>query len=479
MEPLAIQAGVSQTVRPVLALDANLSAVLREGRTVAGEVLQTLDGKSILIGVGRHRVPADSDVELAPGQRFLARVEHTAEGTVLKVLGHRADGESKLLGALREVVGDDRPVGELLEELGAALRKAVDAAGDADGKLARLVKQLGEHVFVPGATGAELARLLARAGLDHEALLSQLAHAAPAGSSAVAAGAFSEALFGELRALLSAAGAQLDNETQVKLRALLEAAVRDAGAALAGGRPDAADLAQALTARLRAALAAMPEGATRDALLEGLTGALERLLGGAPPSRPALAWLAALEGEGQLLRLEHNLKARLLGLLGALEPGPEREAVQHALAGLEAEQLLNVARKEFSEGWHLALPVPDGEHLATAHLFYRDAPEHEEGEDADAELQRMTLTVDLSRLGPLRAELGVRDDLVALRLVVTQQRVAEALLAGVEELRERLSFGGRQARVAVVVGTRDDTAVDSLSQNIRWLREHHLMDLEG
>jgi hypothetical protein len=106
MEPLSIQAGSeSRAVRPVLALDSSLTAVLREGRVVAGEVIQSMDGHSVLIGVGRHRVPADAQVDLQPGDRFLARVERSGEEIVLKLLGGSGAPESRLALALRQVVG--------------------------------------------------------------------------------------------------------------------------------------------------------------------------------------------------------------------------------------------------------------------------------------------------------------------------------------------------------------------------------------
>ena len=128
---------------------ADLGAVLKEGRVVAGEVMQALDGHSILIGIGRHRVPADSQVELQPGDRFLAKVEKTADGTVLKVLGEeRGAGEPRLALALRQVLAEDRPVGRLLEDLAGKLRAAIDGGTDSREKLEALVKQATDRSAV-------------------------------------------------------------------------------------------------------------------------------------------------------------------------------------------------------------------------------------------------------------------------------------------------------------------------------------------
>ena len=478
MEPLAIQSGVSQTVRPVLSLDANLTAVLREGQTVAGEVLQSLDGKSVLIGVGRHRVPADSQTELAPGDRFLARVETTAEGTVLRVLGGARTGESKLLSALRGVMGNDKPAGELLAELGASLRRALASEGGGHEKLARLVKSLGEHVYVPGSSGEELRRLLSRSGMDHESVLAELAKSQPAPATSVVLRELGDKLLGLLRAALGAAGVTLDKRTLGLLQQGLGTALTELAGSLEAGS-GLAGLSAELLEKLRAALAQLPEGRARSAALASLPAALAKLLGGEQPTQLAATLLGALGAEAELARLEQGLKGQLLASLAGLPEGPERAAVERALRGLEAEQLLNVARREFAEGWHLAIPVPDGERLATAHLFYRDSSEHTGEERGEGELQRLSVTLDLSRLGPLRADVGVRDDLLALRLLVTRPEVARALEAGKLELAERLGQSGREVRVSVVLGSPEEAAVDALNQNIRWLREHHLMDLEG
>jgi len=89
------------------------------------------------------------------------------------------------------------------------------------------------------------------------------------------------------------------------------------------------------------------------------------------------------------------------------------------------------------------------------------------------------MTVDFTALGPLRAEIGVRADLVALRLVVTPEDVATEIRSRLDDLTGHLASGDRVVRVAVTVGTSEDVEVDSHHQNIRWLREHHLMDLSG
>jgi hypothetical protein len=151
VEPFAVQSSAPGLIRPTIALQSDLSAVLREGRVLGGEVLQTLDGETLLIGVGRHRVPARTKVRMQEGHRFLFQVQLEHGEVVLRVLGDAGEQDSALLQALRRVVGQDAPVGELLQRLAAARR------GPATGGPGPLRNQclqgpgLEEDPFRPGA----------------------------------------------------------------------------------------------------------------------------------------------------------------------------------------------------------------------------------------------------------------------------------------------------------------------------------------
>ena len=114
------------TPRPALSLSANVAAALHEGRVVAGEVIQSLGGGSVLVAIGNIRVPARAQVALQPGQRFMATVETTGEVIVLRVhSGERASGVSPLLDALRALLPSERPIGAVLSELVGLLKASV------------------------------------------------------------------------------------------------------------------------------------------------------------------------------------------------------------------------------------------------------------------------------------------------------------------------------------------------------------------
>ena len=489
MELLALQSGLSALIRPELALQNDLSAVLREGRVLQGEVLQTMGGGSIVIGIGTHRVPAQAQVNLELGQRFLFQVELEGGTTVLRILAGSQGGELALLQALRSVVGQDLPLGALLGEL----RQSLLASGPAiqpGSVLDGLLAQLSQHVFEPGESGAALRDQLRTGGLMFESrlreaslrslerpelgrlvkalgssFLTELARGAGAGGPVDP-----KALGSELRAaILTLLGPGADPDT---LRPL-------------NGRQLEALLSEALARALRGSGAHGLEGAV--AALAGLdlpsTGAAARqillaallgwdpsaVLGGAGPTA-ARTGLKALVGD---------LKAHLLRALAEVPEGPERQAVAKALAGIEAEQLLNLARRETGEPMHWSLPVPDGEGWTTAHLFVRrDSEGQERGEDAQ-ESHRLTISVDFSHTGPVRADLVLRAGVLTMRILVAEQAVFERAQAALGDLEQALASGGRRVQLALALGTLESLAVDSGLHDIRFLREHHMMDLRG
>lgn len=357
-------------LRPVEGGAAELRALLRDGRVLRAEVLRQGPSGSVVLAVGRYLVPAGTDLRLDPGARFLVRVEQAGAEVVLKILAAEGEGEPALLRALRGVLGQEQPIGQVLgelrRELGSALREAAARGG------------LGERL---GALARGLEQLLARAGGPEGGarLLTRLGHGH--------------------EALLAAALAQ-------------------------GGRARAAELRESLKALL---LGAESELATR-------------------PETPA-------------------------GL---------REAVAQALAGLESEQLLNLARKGAGEPLLLSFPVPDGERWGTARLLVH--PREARSGDEPGETPRpahLVLGLELSGLGPLRADLTLAPDRLAVQVLATRPEAARAIAAHLDELREALSATGRTVELGVRVGPRVDVEDGLDPLDTRYLREHQVMDVVG
>ncbi|MEM7306698.1 MAG: hypothetical protein AAF682_08510 [Planctomycetota bacterium] len=361
----------SIAVRPAAAgQGGELSALLREGRVLAGEVLRSMSGGGVLIGIGRHRVPAHTDVRLDPGQRFLFQVERSAGRILLRVLGDDSGGEAPFLRLLRAVIGQDRPVGELLQELLVRARAEQARPGAGPEQLGRLLADVEGHLFRAGAGGEELRALLQSLGGRYEAAL--------------------------------------------------------------------------LTAALR---------------------------GGAP---------------GELLAaLTRDLKGQLLAALRDLPEGPLREAVARALAGIEAEQLLNLARAHSGDPQVWSFPLADADGWTTAHLLIppREEPdERRRGEsdaEPDAETQRFVLGVSFSRMGPVRADLLLSPDALRVRLTVTRAELAERIERDLPALIERLGDGRRAVHVVAALGTSDDAAVSVNPVDIGLLHDHRMMDVSG
>ncbi len=377
MEPL-VSASAAAVVRPAPVLPSDLALLLRDGRLVAGELLAGPDDGHLLLALGRHRVPAQSDVRLEPGRTFLFRVEETRAGVVLHVLDGAPAAEPDLLRALRAVVAHERPLGEILSDLAARLRaQAALPEGAAPGRDAPLARALvlllaahaagGEGGELPGgAGGASLLReLLERAGLRYEARLLAAARAGP--------------------------GA--------------EAAAHVAG----------------------------------------------------------------------------DLKGELLRALRAFSDPGLREEVGRALAGLEAEQLLNVARERAGEPTVWSLPIPDADgRWSTLHLSVHEREGGGERQDGgkDAPL-RVVLGLSLRHTGPLRVDLLALGASLSVRFLVESEALARRIAADAEEIAALLAAEGRSVQVAARAGSPDEIAAARGSLDTRFLAEHRLMDVSG
>jgi hypothetical protein len=486
VEPISGQAtNAAAWGRPAPAAD--LSAVLRQGRVLAGEVLQTLSGGTVLIGVGRHRVPAQTDAQLQPGQRYLFEVAREGPPVQLRVLSSGAEaGDAALLRALRSALGADRPLGGVLESLLAALQREAEGPSAKKGVLLRMLDAITSRAFAPGADGAELAAKLRSGGLAYEARWTALAQLAMGGAEAnelasLLRGAFYGELGGdaELERAFGGSLARLFHSQEGGLDAVL---ARWLAAGRAGDLPGtlgalleraaaAADVPsharQALLARLRAlAVDGWPAG-VRRALLEALLGVAPRS-GGAGPREVALA----------AADLALDLKAELLRGLQELGPGEARAAVERALAQLEAEQLLNLARGAAAEPPHWSLPVLEGARWTTAHLAVHRDREHSAPEPDDG-ATRLALSVEFSRTGPVRIDLLERAGTLALRVLVGSESVAGLLRARLPELEQHLAFGGRAVRASVAIAPEEDLRGDDGVQGVGYLRDHHVMDCLG
>lgn len=375
MEPI-VSSAAAVVLRPTPAVQNELAGVLRDGRLLAGEVLRNQTDGSLLIAIGKFQVPAQSDVQLQPGRKFLFRVVVDESGQAsLRVLDPDVPEEPGLLRALRSVVGLERPVGEILRELAASLRGQLQggtpgAPPNGSEELAglrALLARVTAHAAGPGTTGEELRQLLQGSGLRYEAALAEAAR------------------------------------------------------------------------------------------------------GGATP--------------GQLAALRGDLKAELVRALAELPEGAAREAVARALAGVEAEQLLNAARQRAGEPFVWSLPFPDGTSWTNVDLHVMPRRERDgDGSGAgegDGGPMRVVVGVDFEHTGPIRIDLFGNEDALTVRLLVTRESVADRIRRDFDAIADFLGRGRRPVQLLTRVGSPDEVAVGDRPLDIGFLREHHLMDLRG
>lgn len=360
MEPLSNPIAGALKLRALQATNANLAVLLKDGMVVSGEVVDVTDGTAHL-SLGGRRVPAETQVELRPGERFLARVQHQGDSLVLKLLPEAPEPEQTLVAALRTVLAEDRPLGAILARVASELRDLYENRADPKtrARVEALVRRLESFVHTPDGSGPSLARALAQSGLFHEALL-------------------------------------LGDE---------------------------------------------------DALRQALT----------------------------------DLKSVLLGALESATEGPEREALEHALAGLEAEQLLDVARQQSGDPRHWSVAIPDGAQLASAHLLVQPEggrEQDESGAPAPA-AHGVDLAVNFSHLGSVRAEFRLTGRDLAVRFLAAEPDVAMRIAADREILIAGLEAGGLAPRLAVVTAHELGRDAEPALGDVRFLRDHLVLDISG
>lgn len=354
-----------------------LGTTLRVGRVLRGQVLEAFGDQAYLIRVGKHRFSLQADLLLSVGQSFFFRVEkgRAKDELTLRILSDPGLTEFRLHDALRMVLRQERPLGELLVELSESLPELAEGFSEAERALAdELGQRLAEHVLEAGADGLELGELLARIGLGYEASLLRL-------------------------------------------------------------------------------------GTESDPLSAGLA---------------------------DLVGVDHDLKAELLALLRTAGEGPLAVELGAALAALEAEQVLQVARQVEGDPNHWTFPVRDGERLTMASLFVQHR-EVTEFDPLSTPRWRVTLAVNFQATGPVRADFTMGAGGVTMRVLVTDKELVVPMQARTKALQDVLAdivdVGVAKeflpARVSVLAASSEDVDVSRRHLDIAFLRRRKVLDLRG
>ncbi len=381
----------------------------------------------------------------------------------------------------------DGEVGARLQELRDALARG---AADGDPRAQRLLSRLDALAFQPGRDGGpELAALNRMAHVARQ--LALLASAAVAGVDS--AGAARQAL---LDAILSVAGVNPGGPGARALTSALDVVLpeiigRSAGIQLRAH--DAADVLRVAGERLLERLAGRMEAAGEPVAARGLRealagassrgsidGSLARVLLHQQASRSAGAGQAAAYLDSLLsgaLRSPQEVAAALIAESGSAGSGL-REVIGRHLAAREFEHAWNVARREFGDPPAFGFAVPEGpDRFATVQVVGDNPSGRGRGSERGRESCHVTVGVEFSGLGPVRADLAVRGDQIALRLVVARPDVAQEIRFRASELESALALEGRRVLLAVADGSEDEARVDARQVGVK--PEDHVMDLEG
>ena len=105
--------------------------------------------------------------------------------------------------------------------------------------------------------------------------------------------------------------------------------------------------------------------------------------------------------------------------------------------------------------------------------------ERKDGQDDSTRVQRLIVGVSLSALGPIRVDMLRAGDQTTVRILVEREAVAQRLIQDSEELTRRLGSAGTSVTLHARVGTPDELALEEQARNVRFLHEHHVMEVEG
>lgn len=422
---------VSASVPPLRASSASigdLTSVLSRARLVAAEVVQRLDGGTVVLGLAGRKVAATSSVELEVGDHLTLGTEGEQAGvTVLRVIQRSRGGDAPWRGLLRSLL---------------ATRTGATGTGAAVTELAAHLQSLLPHL--DAADADEVQRLLARwlpAATSEAQALRQQVEAATLTPEVLLLAAEEGSVRGPLATALADEAADEVLHTLLqggRLPATLSAeakqALRTALASLFVAQRTPQAVAAGLDVLLRAA------GVTLEPLhvLVAESGALQALLQPGPEHRERLLRVAA-----QLAR--EDRRSLLLAASESIHDPEVREHLQLALEELEYEALQRVVR----EHEDAAAPLPLRWGTTAADHDAEDPSSSLLLVDTQDSTRRVVLDLQYRHLGAVRADVRRSEGELWVRLACQNAAAQQQLEAHSAELEALLSSLGRPARLIV------------------------------
>lgn len=408
----------------------DLTSVLSRARLVAAEVVQRLDGGTVVLGLAGRKVAATSSVELEVGDHLTLGTEGEQDGVpVLRLLQHSRGSEAPWRAVLRTLLHARAGAGAqsaAVANLSAQLRTQLPGLDAAD---AAVVQSLLARWLPAAADDAQSLRIHMEA---HNAAPEVLLLAADEGrvSGALATALADEAADEVLQALTHKGALSAATPAEAKQ------ALRSALASLFVTQRTQPAVSAGLEALLRAA------GASLDAphVLLAESGALQVLLHPGLEHRERLLRVAA-----QLAR--EDRRSLLWEASESLRDPQARECVQSALEELEYEALQRVVR----EREEAPTPVPLRWGSARADQDPADHSDYTLSAEAHDSTRRVVLDLQYRHLGALRADVRRGADELWVRLSCHDADALQRLEAHRSTLEALLSSLGRPAHLVVAL----------------------------
>lgn len=235
-----------------------------------------------------------------------------------------------------------------------------------------------------------------------------------------------------------------------------EGGSRELRDALGEGRP-VGELVGALARALGEAIARADVDDLRRSLEERVLQLLSHVVG-AESGGTALRERTARAGlfeEARLAALafgepfEPGLKTLARTLADELDDGAPRRAATCLIAGIEREQWLELLRRELGEPRAVELPWFDDGRFGTVRVSWPRMARESRLQPGGAPLPapRLSLDVELERLGPVHVEIALLPTRLVLRLVFARAAGLAAAQTHAAVLTERLGAGERDLRI--------------------------------
>ncbi|MBI5816427.1 MAG: flagellar hook-length control protein FliK [Nitrospinae bacterium] len=400
-----------------------LSSIFSQGEVVDGKVLKLLAGNQALVRLRGVDLVATSQSRLAEGQNITGRVEKVSPNLTITLLSGEATGDAKAAQLMRLLLPGKAPVGDALGRIAQSM-KGTELPPDLKNVMDEVARTAAGAIAedLGTLTPEKTKELLGRSGLFMESTIKAAAEGKMPPQQLKAA------LANDLKASLAKALGVMDAQVAT-LAEKIGAATGDAAPAAASIKQDAFP-------------AMPPQDQPRPEQLKPEVAAKIPLQ---PSGKEEIA--APRQDAGNVANMEKDLAA-------IRETAKE---VRKALGSIEFAQLINSASKRddgtVSAPLYFQIPFAQGDTVQTARLYLK--PGEEGGGQGKEKKEKggssIVFMLNMSKLGPVRADVSVADKKIHGTVYVMNDTVAKHMKDNLAELTGSLEAAGYSAWIDVSV----------------------------